>query len=286
MVVYGKDDIWFGPVFRGSLTPAGMTYTDPGGQPYTVFKTNLSGVGIVIRKGSYTTLVGWFSANWGVGQAWGYDNAQWAHPKSDWNGQGIGAQFGFAFVKTGNITGGSINIPGTVAEFTPAGPEAGGSTPLGGVSTTSVRLSGGPTFNVLACLTPSVTVPMGTHFTSALPTVNSTTNAVSFQIALNNCPAGLGQFGSAIQYRIDPSTTVLSVPQSVVALDSSSTARGVGVQLLDDASTPLPFSTNQKMNGYTGAGNYSIPLKARYFRTGTLSPGTANTVMTFTMTYM
>lgn len=95
---------------------------------------------------------------------------------------------------------------------------------------------------------------------------------------------------NGITYQIDPTTTVLNTANSVVALDASfsSPATGVGVQLLSDAGTPLPLSTPQTLNGYSSAtgGDYTIPLKARYYQTGAIvGPGAANTSMTFTMSY-
>lgn len=93
---------------------------------------------------------------------------------------------------------------------------------------------------------------------------------------------------NAIQYRIDPVTAVLNSAQSVVALDGSSLASSVGVQLLDANDAVFPLSTYKSFAGYDKAngGNFSIPFKARYYQTAsTVKPGTANSSMTFTMNY-
>ncbi|MBP0591325.1 type 1 fimbrial protein [Paraburkholderia sp. LEh10] len=135
----------------------------------------------------------------------------------------------------------------------------------------------------LTCTTPDIPVQLGTHYPSELPSVGSTTTAVPFNIGLNDCPAGM----NGILYEIDPVTSVVDSAQSVVALDSSSTATGVGVQLLDGTGTVFPLGTAKPFSAYnpgTG-GSYTIPLQARYYRTGTLTPGPANSSMTVTMTY-
>jgi major type 1 subunit fimbrin (pilin) len=73
-----------------------------------------------------------------------------------------------------------------------------------------------------------------------------------------------------------------------VALDGSSGATGIGVQLLDNSGNPFPLGSPQTFNGYNSStgGAYAISLKARYYQTGSsIGPGLANTVMTFLMNY-
>ncbi|RDI99213.1 type 1 fimbrial protein [Dyella solisilvae] len=136
-----------------------------------------------------------------------------------------------------------------------------------------------------ACTTPNVVVRLGKHMQSEFMGEGYTTAAVRFQIDLNNCPAGM----TSIAYRIDAATTVLDATQSVVALDGSSSATGVGVQLLDGSgTTSFPLGRAVNFEGYDphAGGSYSIPLKARYYQTGSsVGVGPANTSMTFTMIY-
>ncbi len=137
----------------------------------------------------------------------------------------------------------------------------------------------------LACVTPDVVVSMGKHMNLELTGPGTSTRATGFSISLNNCPAGM----DSIQYQIDPVTVVVDRGNSVVALDGSSTASGVGVQLLDSTGTAaLPLSTPITFHEYnqgTG-GSYSIPLNARYYQTGTsVGAGSANTSVTFSMIY-
>ena len=137
---------------------------------------------------------------------------------------------------------------------------------------------------VLSCVTPDVMVPMGTHSASELTGLNTFTSAASFNVSLNSCPAGM----NTVQYEIQPSTAVIDRSQSVVALDSSSTATGVGVQLLDGTGAVFPLSTRVTFSGYNQStgGSYTIPFQARCYQTAdTVGPGRANTSMALVMTY-
>lgn len=100
----------------------------------------------------------------------------------------------------------------------------------------------------------------------------------------SNCLPGINN----IRYQIDALTNVLGGNGSVVALDGASTATGVGVQLLDGSDKPFELGSTVSLAGFDGStgGNYTIPLRARYYQTGSkVTSGTANTLMTFTMVY-
>lgn len=136
------------------------------------------------------------------------------------------------------------------------------------------------------CQTPSVTVPLGTRSRNDFTAVGQPMkpSAVNFTIPVNACPAGM----SGIQYRIDPTTTILDGNKGLVALDSTSTATGVAIKLMTGAGRAQAFSTWQTLTRYnppTG-GSYSIPLQATYVQTSTtLRSGTASTSLTFSMQY-
>lgn len=192
-----------------------------------------------------------------------------------------------AFVKTGPISGGTLAgqsvgqlTPGTIS-YTTTPPN--NATWFYSQSDTTVF----PTLNVVnaSCTTPDVSIPLGTFPTTGFTAIGRTTTTANFSISLNNCPAGM----NSIKYRIDPTTTVLNSSQSVVALDSTSSATGVGVQLLNSAgSAAFPLSSLQTFSGYSSStsGSYTIPLAARYYQTSaTVTPGPANTSMTVTMQY-
>jgi major type 1 subunit fimbrin (pilin) len=225
-----------------------------------VFATNVPGIGLrvyirTVQGGtSYRFTTPGVNAGSSVGD-WGwykYGNSWW----------------GVQVISTGQISSGQTDgkISATVT--------------LDNLLVTQITI---PSFQVIsqACVTPDVIVPMGQHLPSEL--AGGFTASVGFNISLNSCPAGM----NSIQYRIDPMTAVLNSAQSVVALDSSSTATGVGVQLLDGTGAVFPISTLQTFSGYnpSSGGNYTIPMRARYYRTGTITPGPANTSMTITMQY-
>lgn len=56
---------------------------------------------------------------------------------------------------------------------------------------------------------------------------------------------------------------------------------------MDRLNQPVPLSSARSVDAYSGqAGDYSIDLAARYYQTaGSVTPGVANSLMTFTMTY-
>jgi major type 1 subunit fimbrin (pilin) len=126
---------------------------------------------------------------------------------------------------------------------------------------------------------------MGSHNVAELSGKGSVTKAVSFNIAINNCPAGM----TNIQYQFSAPGGVTDATNGVIALTSSaSTAVGVGLKLMDSTSAALKFATQYQVAGYNAAtgGSYTIALQAAYYQTGTtVTPGTANAAVTFTMTY-
>lgn len=131
------------------------------------------------------------------------------------------------------------------------------------------------------CTTSNVTVNLGNHNASEFGGPGSTTAATDFTIELRNCPAGMRR----IAYQIDPAAAIVpGTGNSVVTLSAGSTATGVGVQLLDATGAPVAMSTQLSI-GDSG-GSYTIALKARYYKTGaTVGGGSANSAMTFTITY-
>lgn len=133
------------------------------------------------------------------------------------------------------------------------------------------------------CTVSNINVPMGVQPASGFQGINTRMTPTDFAINLNNCPSGI----NSIKYRLDPTTTIINPTKSVVTLQSSSTASGVGVQILDASSNPLPLGVDNVFSGYAATGgNYSIPLKAAYYQTGYIAKGgSANTSLTFTMTY-
>ncbi|MEM5345166.1 fimbrial protein [Paraburkholderia azotifigens] len=274
--------------YGSSLLSTTGTATSSGGRPYTVYASGYPGIGIIIAMYDGES----------TGGCSGFYNEYDIGSYSPWYGSGcggsgtvsgpVGGIVSVALVKTANQVVAGTLPPMQVAKVAPGTTFSGGNIKTGSsiytaytvtFTTSVVQIING------SCTTPDVSVPLGTWSTTSFTGAGSTTTAVGFNVSLNNCPAGM----NSISYRVDPTTSVLNSPQSVVALDSSSTATGVGVQLLNNSSNPLPLSSYQTFSGYSSStgGSYTIPLKARYYQTGaTVGPGPANTSMTLTMQYL
>jgi major type 1 subunit fimbrin (pilin) len=182
------------------------------------------------------------------------------------------------FIKTGPIGAGTLtSVPAVTMSYSLN--NQSGTWPLNNMYSGSA--SG--IIGVGACLTPDVTVNLGTHDSKEFSGVGSAASATAFSIALNNCPSGIG----SVKYQVDAVTTVVDASRSVVALTSTSTATGVGLQVLDNTGNALPLGQLIAFAGYkSNGGNFTIPLKARYYQTASrVTGGTANSSMTFTITY-
>ncbi|QXH42962.1 fimbrial protein [Pseudomonas sessilinigenes] len=263
------------------MTMTSLTVVGPHGRSYTVWNTNLPGVGIAIGIRTFLNGCGWMG--W-----WSLGNPPSKQLPPPWvglacNGQGSvtnGGQIEMALVKTGPITAGTIS-GGPLIEAA--------ATIYNGVY--EIETKGRKTFSltptivkVAACTTPDVTVSMGSHKQSVFKGVGTTTPSVAFNLGVNACPAGL----NAIQYQFIPINAVLDAANGVLALSGDSTATGIGLQLKDGNGNALKYRTQYVLTNYNRAtgGSYTIPLRAAYYQTGQrVTPGSANTVLTFTMNY-
>nr|WP_199044288.1 fimbrial protein [Dyella sp. ASV24] len=198
-------------------------------------------------------------------------------------------------VGTGTLNGSSLptvqfGISGTT--FTP---------------TLNAQITGSLNIVSRTCTTPDVTVDLGTHYSSELTGVGSTTAWKTVPIALNNCPAfynlnsirtdtrsspavvTTGTLATnAIQYAVNPTTSVTLANQGVMALQSGG-ATGIGIQMADSRGNPLAYGQTQAsglaLTTVDGA-NYTLNLQARYYQTSA-SPtlGAANGAATITLVY-
>jgi len=275
----GSTGMLFEPL---SMTKSGMTVKGPTGVTYTVWNTNVPGVGIAIGIRSYVNGCQW--------QAWldlGTPSTLFPSPWTGWvcNSNGSvtnGGQAQMALVKTGAVTAGTMT-GGVLFEGGSAQSTTGTYT-VATASRKSFSLSS-TIINVSACTTPNVTVDMGSHMQSEFTGIGSTTKqAVAVNVAVNACPIGL----NSILYEFDPVNAVLDATNGVLALSSGSTATGIGLQLKDSSGNALKYNTKYTLTSYSSAtgGSYTIPLTARYYQTAAkVTAGSANAVLTFTMTY-
>ncbi|MBN3817323.1 fimbrial protein [Paraburkholderia sp. Se-20369] len=267
-----------------SMTKTSMTVAGPHGLAYTVWNTNVPGVGIAIGVNPYVSTCGY--QGWqNLGKPSGTFPTPWSGGVCTQNGSVTnGGQAEMALVKTGPITAGTV----TGLQFEGAsvtGPTLKG--PFTVAPSGHVLFSLSPTnITVAACATPNVTVNMGSVMQSAFKGIGSTggMTPIPVNVAVNACPIGL----TSIQYQFIPVNAVLDSTNGVLALSSDSTATGIGLQLKDGNGNALKYSTPYTLASYSSStgGSYKIPLTAAYYQTAArVTAGSANAVLTFTMTY-
>lgn len=106
-----------------------------------------------------------------------------------------------------------------------------------------------------------------------------------FQIRVNDCPAGFNR----VEFGFYPAQGIVSGMPGTLQLTPGSTTEGIGVQLTDEAGTPVRFETPQLLTDYDRAvgGNYSIPITASYVQTAPdMRPGPVNAMMVVLLNYL
>jgi major type 1 subunit fimbrin (pilin) len=258
------------------------------GTAFTVFNTNVPGIGIAVGIKILLSNCPIFQPVLDLGQTLsGTFPAPWfglscASPGNTSNG----AQVEAALVKTGPVSPGTVtlgvifqlasfvNAPFSAFLQMQTGPGAPG---LISFTMSPVRAP------VRSCTTPNVTVAMGTYSVAQLKGVGSVTRNVPFNLAFSNCSPGLTQ----IQYQMSAPAGSAIPSQGVINLSSDSTARGVGLQIVDGSGAPLKLDTLYNVSGVNTSTNaYNVPFNAAYYQTAaTVTAGTANANLTFTITY-
>lgn len=131
--------------------------------------------------------------------------------------------------------------------------------------------------------------------TVTLPTVNrsafsagvgSVASPQSFSLVFS-CSSG-AQVSIVLTDSTDPSNR-----SNVLTATADSSAKGIGIQLLNSTGAPVSFgpdssdpsTTNQWVIGASPNGPLQVPLTARYVRTGDVEAGTIRALATFTMSY-
>ncbi|AMG56705.1 fimbrial protein [Pantoea vagans] len=132
-------------------------------------------------------------------------------------------------------------------------------------------------------------VPLGSYTTNSSSGLGSGIGQTSATTAFNiqlNCEALLsGSFDVMMQLDGDASSGLSDL--GVVALNSTSTASGVGVQILNENQQPIALATPFNIATYPlSSALITVPLYARYYQTAAkINPGTANAVATYTLSY-
>ncbi len=249
----------------------GRTAITGPGIPAGVVSSGVEGIGIRVTSASilpYATLPEVAGRN-------AYNNS--ANLPSSWRGM---RTVNIEFYKTGDITPGEFSFPKNFVETWVSYSAASTS---GGILIGTLNISGTPELKVPGCVTPSLTVPLGKHAKSGFSGVGSTSASTPFTFAINNCDAGL----NAVKYTFKPASGItledsgLST-QHLTVKSGPGTASGIGVQVLYNNDTLVPFNTAIS----TMTSSHTIPMKARYIQTApAISAGEANSALEFTMTY-
>lgn len=114
---------------------------------------------------------------------------------------------------------------------------------------------------------------------SEFKSVNSRIAPKPFSIKIGNC----ARLPGTIIYRIDPMTAI--VGPGAAAPSADSTARGIGVQLLNENNTPIEFGTNYPTTGAPASPTKSIDLRAAYFQMDN-NPSAGSVGASFMLTLM
>lgn len=143
------------------------------------------------------------------------------------------------------------------------------------------------TIAVNACrvTTPSINVALPAVSLSGLRTTGSIAGETPFSIGLA-CPAGINVYATLTDATTPGNRT------DRLTLTSTSTARNVGLRVLSASGNPVRFGPDTATAGNTNAwfvgassSTQNMPLRVQYIATGTVTPGSVQGLMTFTMSY-
>ncbi|WPS11049.1 fimbrial protein (plasmid) [Klebsiella aerogenes] len=260
-------------------------WTPPAGE--RVYKTSLQGVGLHLFTPS-----GQMNPNSACVNSIGC----YYHPLSVW---------AYRLVKTGPISPGVINgssLPQLTQNFGQSGSM---------VKIITLTPSGNVTITTPTCVTPDVTVDMGSWDIKKFTGKNSTTDWRDASIQMINCQRFYGsnkytsynlagQVTSVTQssnywtLQLTPQNGIINSSTGIMSIDSTpvNSANGLGIQLsygtTASAGTDLVNFGLTKTSEIptTGSTTITIPMAARYIQTeNTVKPGKANGKITFTITY-
>ncbi|WP_148059728.1 fimbrial protein [Pseudomonas protegens] len=135
----------------------------------------------------------------------------------------------------------------------------------------------------LSCETPNISVAMG-EYTSSDFHDNDKLNNTNYKIELLNCPRGI----KTVTYALIATSPIIDKKNGIVSMNSSSSAKGVGLKLMDANGLSLELNRSYTLSDYnTAGGNLSIPLTAAYVKlqNSQIKAGTANVEVSFSISY-
>lgn len=197
-----------------------------------------------------------------------------------------------SLVKTGTVSvPGTYTVPSTYIPVVYVGSNGTGTYPTGGgkywtynvlFNTSSI----GVTSSTCAPNQTSQNVDLGTialGMSGSLGTgIGTTSPDVPFTVQLTCNSAVSGTFG--IYMELD--ATAVNASQGIFSLAAGSTASGVGIQVMQN-SQPVTLAKPWQIASFPlTSTSVSVPFTAHYYQTNAIvSPGTANGVATYTITY-
>ena len=102
--------------------------------------------------------------------------------------------------------------------------------------------------NVASCQTPSASVQMGTDYRlDEFSKAGDTPRIIKFDIGLNQCQSGIKK----VTYSLKAISQIIDPQKSIVALNANSTAKGIGLKLMNKAGQPIALDTTYPFNGST-----------------------------------
>ncbi|MEJ8856434.1 fimbrial protein [Variovorax robiniae] len=244
-----------------------------------IYPTNIAGLGV-----RYTVDAPQCGASGLVLSSAGKTAVTCSYPGLDTNPVKRSVNVKVEFVATGNNlgTGTLTTIPSIQYWVTPSD----GTTAWAQPDPFSGSASG--TVSSLTCSinTRDVSVALEKAAAQDMPSVGSTVGVQSFQLSLT-CPAGI-KVAMTLSDSVTPANRT-----STVTLAPASTAKGIGIQIINKDANPILMgpdspaagNMNQWVVGSSVPGTFNIPLAARYIRTGTISGGTVKALVTYTMSY-
>ncbi|MFK3663534.1 fimbrial protein [Scandinavium sp. NPDC088450] len=230
----------------------------------------------------------------------------------------FGDEFDISLIKTGNISSG-VTVNGDSFPIIAQNAVAkSGYSGLPIYYLWTVNFSGSITLDTSTCITPgNPTYDLGTFRPEDFPSVGATTAWKDVSIYLTNCPVFRGFYNNLdpaqvaidsnsptggtltnnmLEMTISPSTANAGDQQTFMLSDVADKASGMGYQIAHnpkEGMAPDEGGNNLYTSGdvltqsisLERSGNVSIPLRARYKRTGDLRPGKMNGSFTVTINY-
>lgn len=237
-----------------------------------VYKTNLDGIGI-----KFFATFGWG----GAFVAAPFTTSAFSVSQANLSANYVSAQL----IVTGPIQSGILtSLPSMTVKYT------GGCSNAPSVDWT---ITDGIVINALTCSvsasSKTLSVPLGIVKKSDFGAVGSTAGNANFNIALNNCSAGINLFAT-----FTDANNLGNTSNILTLTNSSQAASGVGIRISTGSGatvsfgpdSSLPGTLNQLALGPSSAGTITIPFTAKYVKTsGTINGGVANGSATFTLSY-